>query len=207
MERLVTTAQAAEILGISLQGVHYRVKKDQLKSIKQSGKTYVYISESDYKPTQSQSKPIIEEVVNQEEKKFSYEKVLEAKEEQIDLLKKSIKWMRHQYQDEIKRLEKNQKRIVAVFDSEIKLLQSAFNEMKSVYKPKVIEQKKEKFISLLDFTNLMKSYKKSDKEIKLTILRGIKDGDERFVYDKQRKKVLILNEDFSAWTRKQQQRR
>ena len=197
MERLVTTAQAAEILGISLQGVHYRIRNNQLKSIKQSGKTYVYISESDYKPTENKSKPVIEEVVSQEEKKFSYEKVLEAKEEQIDLLKKSIKWMRHQYQDEIKRLEKNQKRIVAVFDSEIKLLQSAFNEMKNVYKPKAIEIKKDKFISLLDFTSLMKSYKKSDKEIKIIILRGIKDGDERFVYDKQRKKVLILNADFS----------
>ncbi len=197
MERLVTTAQAAEILGISLQGVHYRIKNNQLKSIKQSGKTYVYVSESEYKSKEKQTKPIIEEVVSSEERKFSYEKVLESKDEQIDLLKKSIKWMRHQYQDEIKRLEKNQKRIVAVFDSEIKLLQSAFNEMKSVYKPKALEQKKEKFISLLDFTNLMKSYKKSDKEIKLTILRGIKDGDKRFIYDKQRKKVLILNEDFS----------
>lgn len=197
MERLVTTAQAAEILGISLQGVHYRIRNNQLKSIKQSGKTYVYISESDYKPTENKSKPVIEEVVSQEEKKFSYEKVLEAKEEQIDLLKKSIKWMRHQYQDEIKRLEKNQKRIVAVFDSEIKLLQSAFNEMKNVYKPKSIEVKKDKFISLLDFTSLLKSYKKSDKEIKIIILRGIKDGDKRFVYDKEKKKVLILNEDFS----------
>lgn len=197
MERLVTTAQAAEILGISLQGVHYRIRNNQLKSIKQSGKTYVYISDSEYKPKENQSKPVIEEVVNNEERKFSYEKVLEAKDEQIDLLKKSIKWMRHQYQDEIKRLEKNQKRIVAVFDSEIKLLQSAFNEMKNVYKPKAIEIKKDKFISLLDFTSLMKSYKKSDKEIKIIILRGIKDGDERFVYDKQRKKVLILNADFS----------
>lgn len=197
LERLVTTAQAAEILGISLQGVHYRIRNNQLKSIKQSGKTYVYISDSEYKPKENQSKPVIEEVVNNEERKFSYEKVLEAKDEQIDLLKKSIKWMRHQYQDEIKRLEKNQKRIVAVFDSEIKLLQSAFNEMKNVYKPKAIEIKKDKFISLLDFTSLMKSYKKSDKEIKIIILRGIKDGDERFVYDKQRKKVLILNADFS----------
>lgn len=196
MERLVTTAQAAEILGISLQGVHYRIKNNQLKSIKQSGKTYVYVSDNDYTNTQKVRKPKIEEV-NQEERALSYESVLKSKDEQIDLLKKSIKWMRHQYQDEIKRLEKNQKRIVSVFDSEIKLLQSAFNEMKQVYKPKAIEQKKDKFISLLDFTSLMKSYKKNDKEIKLIILRGIKNGDERFIYDKESKKVLILNEDFS----------
>ena len=197
MERLVTTAQAAEILGISLQGVHYRIKNNQLKSIKQAGKAYVYIADYDYKTKEKNSKPIIEEVISSEERTLSYEKVLESKDEQIDLLKKSIKWMRHQYQDEIQRLEKNQKRIISVFDSEIKLLQSAFNEMKQVYKPKVIEPKKDKFISLLDFTSLMKSYKKNDKEIKLIILRGIKNGDERFVYDKERKKVLILNADFS----------
>ena len=29
MERLVTTSQAAEILGLSLQGIHYRIKKNQ----------------------------------------------------------------------------------------------------------------------------------------------------------------------------------
>ncbi len=45
MERLVTTSQAAEILGLSLQGIHYRIKKDQLKSIKKDGKTFVYISD------------------------------------------------------------------------------------------------------------------------------------------------------------------
>ena len=45
MERLVTTSQAAEILGLSLQGIHYRIKKEQLKSIKKDGKTFVYIND------------------------------------------------------------------------------------------------------------------------------------------------------------------
>ena len=40
MERLVTTSQAAEILGLSLQGIHYRIKKNQLKSLKKDGKTF-----------------------------------------------------------------------------------------------------------------------------------------------------------------------
>jgi len=194
LERLVTTAQAAEILGISLQGVHYRIKNNQLKSIKQSGKTYVYISEEN-KPKETPI--VVEEVVSKKENNISYEKVIESKEEQIQLLKKSIKWMRNQYKDEIERLEKNQKKIISVFDSEIKLLQSAFNEMRSIYRPKELEDKKGKFITLLDFKDLMKSYKKSDNEIKILILKGIKNGDRRFIYDKQRKKVLILNEDFS----------
>ena len=45
MERLVTTAQAAELLNISLQGVHYRIKSKKLKSIKQGNKTFVYIED------------------------------------------------------------------------------------------------------------------------------------------------------------------
>ena len=202
MERLVTTAQAAEILGISLQGVHYRIRKKQLKSIKQSGKTYVYISDNQETQKQtSQEKPVIEEVKEVKDDLKSFEKVLEVKDEQIELLKKSMKWMKKQYESEIKRLDKNQRRMMGVFDSEIKLLQSAFNEMKTVYKPKAVnytdENKKEKFISLLDFTTLMKSFNKSDNEIKLTILKAIKNGDKRFIYNKDTKKVMILNEDFS----------
>ena len=52
MERLVTTSQAAEILGISLQGIHYRIKNKKLKSIKEGGKTYVYISQEYDKKTE-----------------------------------------------------------------------------------------------------------------------------------------------------------
>lgn len=201
MERLVTTSQAAEILGISLQGVHYRIKKNQLRSLKQAGKTFVYVNDSDINSNSTNSQiPLIEEVRNELN---TFEKVLEAKDEQIDLLKKSIKWMRNQYESEIKRLDKNQKRMLNVFDSEIKLLQGAFNEMKTLYKPKILENplappsSKEKFITLLDFTMLMKTYGKNDKEIKLIVLKAIKNGDKRFLYNKEKKKVLILNEDFS----------
>ena len=45
LERLVTTTQAAQLLGLSLQGVHYRIKKNQLKSIKKTGKIFVYIDD------------------------------------------------------------------------------------------------------------------------------------------------------------------
>ncbi len=129
MERLVTTAQAAQILGLSLQGVHYRIKHDQLKSLKKSGKTYVYIS--DHVDNKVDTKIEIKETANQD----SLREVIEVKDEQILLLKKSMKWMKKQYGSEISRLEKNQKRIIGVFNREIELLQSAFNEMRSVYKP------------------------------------------------------------------------
>ncbi len=198
MERLVTTTQAAQILGLSLQGVHYRIKKNQLKSIKKDGRTYVYIS--DHVEDKSTAKVELKEVRNS-----STKELIKAKDEQIILLKKSIKWMKKQYVSEIQRLEKNQKKIIKVFNSEIKLLQSAFNEMRSIYKPQIInqtenksgKQEKEKFISLENFTLYLKRHNKSEMEIKTIILESIKRQDGRFIYNKKDKKLLILNEDFS----------
>ena len=46
-QRLVTSAQAAQILNLSVQGVHYRIKNGQLKAIKKDGRTLVYINEQD----------------------------------------------------------------------------------------------------------------------------------------------------------------
>jgi len=210
LERLVTTAQAAEILGISLQGVHYRIKKNQLKSIKKSGKTYVYINESQTpSSTNPKEEPKIEVITFKE----TIKEVVKAKDEQILLLKKSIKWMRKQHGAEILRLENNQKRIIGVFNREIELLQSAFNEMRSIYKPQLINQQenkektqektkesfneKEKFISIVDFTLYLKRHDKSEREIKLIIMKAIERKDSRFIFNKKDKKLLILNKDFS----------
>ncbi len=197
MERLVTTVQAAQILGLSLQGVHYRIKNNQLKSIKKSGKTYVYIS--DYLDNKNEAKVELKEISFDNTKEL-----LKAKDEQIILLKSSIKWMKKQYVSEIKRLEKNQKRIITVFNREIELLQSAFNEMRTIYKSQVSNQNKEeiiktkeKFITLQDFTLYLKKHNKISLEIKNIILESIQKKDNRFIYNKKDKRLLILNEDFS----------
>lgn len=202
MERLVTTSQAAEILGLSLQGVHYRIKKEQLKSIKKDGKTFVYIDDN-IKVDNPQVKQKVETTSTKTSNFDSMKAVLDVKDEQIELLKKSMKWMKKQYISEIFRLEKNQKRIIEVFNSEIKLLQSAFNEMRSIYKPQIEsslknknEEKKADFITVKDFFVLMKRYNKTEQEIKLIIFSRIKNGDRRFVYNKVEKKLLILNNDF-----------
>lgn len=202
MERLVTTAQAAQILGLSLQGVHYRIKNNQLKSIKKSGSTYVYISDH----VEDKSKK------NQENKTQTFEikEIINAKNEQISLLKNNIKWMRKQHNMEILRLEKNQKKIIHVFNREIELLQSAFNEMRSIYKPQIeqkikeknIEQEKEKkeikYMEFKDFAKVMKAHGKSDKQIKDILLDGIKNKDPKFLYNKKRKKILIQNSFFDS---------
>ncbi|MDZ7818798.1 MAG: DNA-binding protein [Aliarcobacter sp.] len=203
MERLVTTSEAAQILGLSLQGVHYRIKKEQLKSLKKDGKTFVYVDD-----TQSyvQQEPITIKTKEQTTKQNyndNSQAIIDVKNEQIELLKKSMKWMKKQYISEIFRLEKNQKRIIEVFNSEIKLLQSAFNEMRSIYKPQIqqeiknkTEQENKDFIMVKDFFILMKRYNKTEQEIKLMIFNGIKTGDRRFIYNKVEKKLLILNSDF-----------
>ncbi|RXJ93608.1 DNA-binding protein [Malaciobacter molluscorum] len=202
MERLVTTSQAAQILGLSLQGVHYRIKNNQLKSIKKSGKTYVYISEYVEDKSNNNTQPQIVEI----------KEIIKAKDEQINLLKKNIKWMRKQYSSEINRLERNQKKIITVFNREIELLQSAFNEMRSIYKPQIVNNKDNQkqeakseikenvkevnYLSLQQFAKMMKAYGKNDLEIKTIILTAIKSQDSRFLYNKKTKKILIRDTDF-----------
>ena len=214
MERLVTTSQAAQILGLSLQGIHYRIKKNQLKSIKEGGRLFVYISSEMEKNSKAKLENKTINAVNPNTANQNSDttvkvntneeitSILKVKNEQITLLKKSMKWMKRQYMSEIKRLEKNQENIMGVLNSEIKLLQSAFNEMRSIYKPEIEELKKsnttneQEFISLKDFSILLKRNHKSQNDIKLIILTAIKNNDRRFVYNKIEKKLLILNSDF-----------
>ena len=197
MERLVSTTEAAEILGLSLQGIHYRIKKNQLKSVKQDGKVFVYVEEN-IKNNETKK----EKTTSTNSNFDSFQAVIEVKNEQIELLKKSLKWMKKQYISEIFRLEKNQKRIIEVFNSEIQLLQSAFNEMRSIYKPqiedkKVLKEEKTGFLALKDFFIIMKRANKTELEIKNIIFEAIKNGDSRFIYNKSEKKLLILDADFN----------
>ena len=198
MERLVTTSQAAEILGLSLQGVHYRIKKEQLKSVKKDGKTFVYVD--DEQNTSHNFSNV--KVENSKQNNFdNFQSVIDVKNEQIEILKKSMKWMKKQYISEIFRLEKNQNKIIEVFNSEISLLQSAFNEMRSIYKPQIeqnikTEKQSHDLTKFKDFFILMKRYNKTENEIKAMIFNAIKSGDKRFIYNKVEKKLLILNDDF-----------
>lgn len=200
MERLVTTSEAAQLLGLSLQGVHYRIKSGQLKSLKQGGKTFVYVTEffqQEAKNNEVKNDASCENSSSNINEQI--ETIVKSKDEQISLLKQSIGFIKEQYQNEIRRLEKNQKRIIKVFNSEIQLLQSAFNEMRSIYKPKLLasEQSNQKYITINDFFLYLKQNNKSNDEIKLVILTCIKQKDPRFIYNKRTKKVLILNTDYS----------
>ena len=199
MEKLVSTTEAAKILGLSLQGVHYRIKNNKIKSIQKDGKTFVYVEEDLIK---SQEKEQNQSFFLNDKFIENYNLIIKEKYRHIKLLKKSLKWMDRQYKSEINRLEENQNKIIDVFNSEIKLLQSAFNEMRSLYTKQKVEisnisnLKSQEFISVKDFFIIMKRFGKSNNDIKIIILEAIKKNDQRFIYNKKEKTILILKSDF-----------
>ena len=196
MKKLVSSSEAAEILGISLQGVHYRIKKGQLNSLKKDGKIFVYMDNS---LLESKKSPTIKT----KEYDSSHDMIIKSKDEQILIMKKTIKFMKKQYTSEINRLDKNQTQILTVFQSEVDLLKSAFNEMRSIYKVdhKIPQEKNSQqiglpFMDLKDFFVLMRGYNKTDLQIKSIILDKVKNGDKRFIYNKSTKEVIIFKDDF-----------
>lgn len=200
MKKLLSSSEAAYHLGLSLQGVHYRIKKGQLESVKKDGKTYVYVETQNLKDTQQTKK---------ESPSLQVDELVKVKDEQITFLKKSIKFLKKQHEKEITRLEKNQDKILNVFQSEVDLLKSAFNEMKKIYN---LEHKKVEdtanrnskpqdsgfggFMDIKEFYLFMKEHKKSNSQIKNIILQKVKEGDKRFVYNKNNKELLIYKSDF-----------
>ena len=198
MERLVTTNEAAKLLNLSVQGIHYRIKKGQLRSIKRDNRVYVYVKE------EQRSSKLIQEQMNQTSKSDhnDHKEILALKNEQLEDLRKAMKWMKKQYKSEIHRLEKSQQQIIQVFNREIELLQQAFNEMRSIYKIEHqtsvnSEDQTIEFMSIAEFFVLMKKYYKYENEIKNLILKRIKMNDKRFIYDNITKQLHIIKSDFS----------
>jgi len=187
---LLSTNDAAQKLGISVQGVHYRIKTNKLKSIVKDGKTFVYIDLEE----KSQESGTEQQQNNQE--------IIKVKDEQISFLKRAIRWMGFQHKTEIKRLEQNHNKLIEVFKSEVELLQKAYNEMQNLYKMQNIisyrHHKKEKpeTIQVDEFFTIMRKRNKTNFEIKRMILNQIDLGDERFSYDLKKKKITIKNDKF-----------
>jgi len=187
---LLSTNDAAQKLGISVQGVHYRIKTNKLKSIVKDVKTFVYIDLEE----KSQESGTEQQQNNQE--------IIKVKDEQISFLKRAIRWMGFQHKTEIKRLEQNHNKLIEVFKSEVELLQKAYNEMQNLYKMQNIisyrHHKKEKpeTIQVDEFFTIMRKRNKTNFEIKRMILNQIDLGDERFSYDLKKKKITIKNDKF-----------
>lgn len=192
MERLVTTNEACELLGLSLQGVHYRIKKGLMKAIKQDGKVFVYVNED---LTKKQNKD--EQTSNIHD--YYHKEILKLKDNEIELLKNTIDWLKEKYENEITRLENSQLKINNSFNDQISLLQKAFNEMREVYKnnnqQNLIIQNK--VISVKDFFIKLKQFGKNDIEIKQLLIDRIKMKDSRFLYNKDKKEIVIFDSDFT----------
>jgi len=203
LKKLVSSSEAAQILGLSLQGIHYRIKKGQLESIKQDGKIFVYVDSQTSTKTNTTKQTHAQ----------SNDRIIEVKDEQIELLKKTIKFLKKQKDSEIIRLEKQQNKIMDVFQSEVDLLKSAFNEMRTLYKvshksESILNNKETKketkiesnvnfdFMDIKEFFVFMKNHNKTDSQIKTIILDKIKHGDKRFIYNKKTKDVIIYKSDF-----------
>ncbi len=205
MKKLVSSNEAAQILGLSLQGIHYRIKKGQLESIKKDGKIFVYIDGAQAKVHQPSS-PAQTQAAN--DYKHLEDKILESKDEQIHLLKKTIKFMKNQYTSEIDRLDKNQSQVLKVFQSEVDLLKSAFNEMRNIYKidhqestttvakSEVSNHIEMEFMDIKEFFIFMRKHNKTDEQTKSIILDKVKHGDKRFIYNKNSKDIVIYKSDF-----------
>ena len=184
---LVSTSEASKILGISLQGVHYRIKKGHLKSKKEDGKILVFIDKQN------------NQINNNQKETSNINDILKVKDEQIALLSENIVWMKNQYENEISRLQNSNDKIIDVFKSEIILLQQAYSEMKNLK----LEDKKEniiqkvEFFSVKEFFTFMKQYTLNDKQIKNIILTQIKNNDNRFIYNSKTKELIIHKSDFT----------
>ena len=195
MLTLLSTHDAAKKLGISVQGVHYRIKTNKLQSIQKDGKTFVYVTiDEEAKSEQKEESP---------RKEHPYmDQLLRSKDEQITLLKRALRWMGFQHKREIDRLQENHNKIINVFQSEVDLLQKAYNEMQNLYKSKQFvtfkEEKKEKLdtISVQDFFFYMKKNNKTNAQIKQILIRAIRNNDERFIFDAKEQKITIYKSNF-----------
>ena len=121
MLTLLSTNEAASKLGISVQGVHYRIKTNKVKSVQKDGKTFVYVD-------------IEEPISNTKQETDNSFEIIKVKDEQISLLKRALRWLTFSHKNEIKRLEENHNKLIEVFKSEVDLLQKAYNEMQNLYK-------------------------------------------------------------------------
>jgi len=195
---LLSTNEAALKLGLSVQGVHYRIKTNKLKSIVKDGKTFVYVD--------------IEEEKTETQQSFidNTNEIIQGKDEQIGFLKQAIRWMTFQHKKELIRMEKTHNKIIEIFKSEVVLLQRAYNEMQTLYKTNNTlhyqyqqtttqsqkEYKGDDTIPIKEFLIFLRSKGKSNNQIKQILYNVIKSADSRFIYNPFTKEIIILKDNF-----------
>lgn len=201
MELLVSTNEAANILGLSVQGIHYRIKTKKLKSIKKDRKVFVYLDKNLVDKNTQTNKT--QDKQNQENQTTIQNEIVKIKDEQISFLKKSLGWITKQNKKEIKRLQKSHDKVIDAFKSEISLLQKAYNELHKLYQS---EQEKiayndkteeiKRFLNIKEFVALLLDHGYKPSSIKNIIIQKVQDGDKRFIFNSFTKELKILNDPF-----------
>jgi len=176
MENLIKPSEYAKELGISRQAVYAKIKKGQLKTTQVDGQIYIIkdaIKEDDSKKS-----------LNKDSKKgvVKIEKLLEAKDETISVLKETIN-----------DLKKTNEMIIGTLQSEVELLKEAFGEMKQIYKTQIEhlkrdEKQEENLIEEISFEEREPKEEKKDSWIKLKSFIKSLDLDKSL---KKRLKNLI----------------
>jgi predicted DNA-binding protein YlxM (UPF0122 family) len=185
MERLIKPSEYAKDLGISRQAVYAKIKKGILKSKTVDGKLYIVVDDttkekhSDTKKTTT-TKP----KDNTSKSNVSYEELLKAKDETIDVLKGTIK-----------DLKESNKEISTTLRGEIDLLKEAFYEMRTMYSNQieyasksveaieVIEDDVDIHSEMISIKKFCKIYNIKDKKmdkLKKVFKKLYKNGDNRF---------------------------
>ncbi len=113
MENLIKPVDYAAKMGISRQAVYAKIKKGLLPSRNVGGKIYIVLEEEEAK-REGGNEPSLESQ--------SAEKLLEAKDETIAVLKETIR-----------DLKETNRMITTTLRSEVELLKEAFGEMKTLY--------------------------------------------------------------------------
>ncbi len=164
MQRLIKPADYAKEKGISRQAVYAQIKKGSLPSKRVGGKIYV-IQEQEPPPTKSED---VEESLTQ------MEALLEAKEEIISVLKKSIL-----------DLKESNRMISDTLRSEVELLKEAFVEMQSLYTAQ-IERMRQK-----DAQSTPKELLESKANESAVWIEAEAFLDEQQIWKKKRRKAFI----------------
>jgi hypothetical protein len=175
MQNFVTSAQAAKILGLSLPGVHYRIKKGYLHSKKVNGKILVNINDTVQVP-----KKDISNNSNQTHKiniDSQNNNTIEnnANQENLIALKKIVKLLKKQYKSS-KRFKKD------LFDIK-QLIQNNDNN--------IAVNEVNEYLNLEDAMIYLQTKNKSDEKIKTILLNNLLIGTKGFRYDKENNTVSI----------------
>jgi predicted DNA-binding protein YlxM (UPF0122 family) len=196
MEKLMKPVEYAREQGISRQAVYAKIKRGILTAKNVDGKLYIVV---DTKSSTTEVKPKKESTVTSAKEDTSPKvkeskdnsKLLQAKDETISVLKRTVK-----------DLKKSNKQISKTLKGEIDLLKEAFHEMRTLYVHQLEQKKSHETIDIYteeDNSNWIgikkflkqEKIKKEKEQVKITkrLKKAYKNGDIRLMKTEGKLKI------------------